>query len=265
MPEPDPDLIRFEAEGAPALHDGEAGHVEYEGARIWFGSYGSGPAVVLLHGAFDNSEDWGYQVPALTAAGYRVIAIDSRGRGRSTLGPQPLTFALLSEEALRVLDTLGLEQAAFVGWSDGGVIALELAMRHPERVKRVFAFGVAADLTGLKEFEQTPLLDRVFGRAKRDHARLSPEPEGFAATAAQVNRLDETEPNYSAAELAGIRVPITVVRGEQDEFIRPEHTEYLAATIPGARHVILPGVSHFAMLQRPDDFNRAVLDFLGAQ
>ena len=220
----------------------------------------------MLHGALDNSEDWGYQAAPLVLAGHRVILIDSRGRGRSTLGTEPLSIALLTEEVVAVLDHLGVERPAVVGWSDGAVIALTLAINHGDRAGSVFAFGVAADPSGLKEFDPgSPLLPRVFACARRDYARLAPEPEKFALMAEQVNSLDEIEPRYSAAQLASIRVPVTIALGEHDEFIRPEHAGYLVATIPGARRVDLPGVSHFAMLQRPDAFNRALLEFLGPQ
>lgn len=259
----DDDLIHFAAEGAPPLPaGGEAGYVDWEGARIWYGLYGRGSPVVLLHGSFDNSQDWGYQVRALTEAGYSAITIDSRGRGRSTLGTKPLTFELLAGEVLAVLDALAIDRSAFVGWSDGAIIALTLAMTRPARVGAVFAFGVIADLGGLKEFEPSPVLDRAFGRAKRDYARLAPAPDSFGTMAREVNRMDESEPNYSARDLVRIRAPVAIVMGEKDEFVRPEHTDYLAAAIPNAERVILPGVSHFAMLQRPDEFNRAMLAFL---
>lgn len=264
MPESDEDLTRFAAEGAPSLPPGGTGFVDHETARVWYGVYGSGAPVVLLHGAFDNSEDWGYQVPALLAAGHRAVLVDSRGRGRSTLGGRPLSFSLLAGEVVAVLDALGLGRAAVVGWSDGAVIGLTLAMTRPDRVSRLFAFGVAAHLDGLKDFEPSPILGRVFTRAKADYARLSPEPDGFEAMAARVNHLDEVEPVYTREQLASIAVPVTIAQGEHDEFVRPEHSDYLVATIPGARKVLLPGTGHFAMLQRPDDFNRALLEFLAS-
>ena len=91
---------------------------------------------------------------------------------------------------------------------------------------------------------------------------MSATPGEFDAFVAAVSLMMQSEPNYTSADLAGIRVPVTVAIGESDEFIRQEHAAYLAATIPGADLVILPEVSHFAPLQRPDLFNRAVLRFL---
>ncbi len=262
----DDELTCFAAHGAAPLPAAAAqGYVEHDTARIWYGVYGSGPPVVLLHGAFDNSEDWGYQVAALVDAGFRAVTIDNRGRGRSTLGTQPLSIALEAAEVLAVMNALDLDRAAIVGWSDGAVIALTLAMTSPSRVTCVFAFGTAMDQSGLKDIGlDNLLLGRVFGRAKQDYARLSPAPDAFAATAKALEPMHATEPNHTGAELATIRTKVAVVLGEFDEFVTMEHTDYLVRQIPGAERIILPGVSHFALLQRPGEFNRAMLDFLRA-
>ena len=260
----DDELRRFAADGAAPLPAADAqGCVEHDTARIWYGVYGSGPPVILLHGAFDNSEDWGYQVAALVDAGFRAVTIDNRGRGRSTLGTKPLSYGLQAAEVLAVMDALDLDCAAIVGWSDGAIIALTLAMTSPSRVDRVFAFGTAMDQSGLKDVSMdNPLLGRVFGRAKQDYARLSPVPEAFEATANALSPMHATEPNHTAAELATIQTRVAVVLGEFDEFVTMEHADYLARQIPGAERIILPGVSHFALLQRPGEFNNAMLAFL---
>src|SRR5204863_366502 len=110
--------------------------------------------------------------------------------------------------------------------------------------------------------EPSPVLGRCFRRHTRDYAELSATPDQFKAFAAAVGHMQKTEPNYSANDLAEIRVPVMVVHSEHDEFIKPEHAEYLARSIPGAKLVLLPGVSHFAPLQRPEQFNAAMLAFL---
>jgi pimeloyl-ACP methyl ester carboxylesterase len=260
----DDDLRHFALHGAAPLPAASAeGRIEYAGARIWYATYGSGDAVVLLHGAFDNSEDWGYQVPALVESGRRAILIDNRGRGRSTLGTATLSYELIAREVLAVMDALRISKFSVVGWSDGAIIGMILAMQHPSRVSSVFAFGCSMDLGGVKDVDPSmSILGLVFGRAKNDYARLSPEPAKFEAMQQAVDHLMRTQPDYTAPELAAIRTHVAIVIGENDEFIKPEHTTYLARTIPGARLISLPNVSHFAMLQRPDDFNRVMLEFL---
>ena len=96
-------------------------------------------------------------------------------------------------------------------------------------------------------------------RHKKDYAQLSATPDQFAALAEAVGRMQRTEPNYSARDLADVHVPVAIVQGEHDEFIKLEHAEYLARSIPGAEFILLPGVSHFAPLQRPDKFNQVML------
>jgi pimeloyl-ACP methyl ester carboxylesterase/ribosomal protein S18 acetylase RimI-like enzyme len=262
----DNDLTRFERDGAAPLSTADAsGFVAHGGARIWYASYGSGPAVVLLHGGFGNGENWGYQVPTLLERGYRAVLIDTRGHGRSTREEGPFTYELLAADVLAVMDALHLNTAAFVGWSDGATTALIVAMLQPERVDGVFFFGGNMDPSGVKEIpDSMPIIDRIFGRHVQDYTRLSETPDRFGDFAAAVNRMMKTEPNYSPEQLATIRVPVDVVLGEHDEFIKHEHAAYLANSIPNATLRILPEVSHFAPLQRPAAFNAAMTHSLDA-
>jgi pimeloyl-ACP methyl ester carboxylesterase len=118
------------------------------------------------------------------------------------------------------------------------------------------------DPSGTKELEFTPILQRCIGRHKKDYARLSATPDQFDSLSDAVGLMQRTQPNYLAEDLAKIRVPVAIVQSEQDEFIKREHAEYLARTIPDAGFILLRGVSHFAPLQRPDEFNATMLAFL---
>jgi pimeloyl-ACP methyl ester carboxylesterase len=259
----DDDLERFEAEGAAPLPAATVdGYAENVGARICYSSYGTGPAVILLHGGLGHGGNWGYQVPALIDAGYRVVLIDSRGHGRSTRDDRPYTYELMASDVLAVMNTLNLDRAAVAGWSDGACTAMILGMQAPARVAGVFFFACNMDPSGTKEIEFTPTLQRCFSRHKKDYTALSATPDQFDAFCDAVGVMMRTEPNYSASDLAQVRVPVAIVQSEHDEFIKQEHAEYLAQSIPGAELVILPGVSHFAPLQRPDLFNQVLLAFL---
>ncbi|MGA9919244.1 MAG: alpha/beta hydrolase [Paraburkholderia sp.] len=259
----DDDLTHFEAHGAAALPvSNDEGYVEHEGARIWYASYGTGTPVILLHGGLGHSGNWGFQVPALVGSGHRVVVIDSRGHGRSTRDARPYRYELMASDVLAVMDTLQLDRAAMVGWSDGACVALVLGRQFPERVAGVFFFGCNMDPTGAKPFVPTPVIDRCFARHAKDYAQRSATPDEFDAFVGAVSEMMRTQPNYSAHDLAGILVPVAIVQSEHDEFIKPEHAGYLARSIPGAALTLLPGVSHFAPLQRPKEFNRVLLDFL---
>ena len=259
----DDELKHLEACGLPALPEPRLhGYVEHEGARIWYSDLGAGPAVVLLHGGLGNAGNWGHQVPALLQAGYRVVAIDSRGQGRSSRDERPYSYELMAADTIAVLDALDIGRAAFVGWSDGAVIALVLARETPDRVAGVFFFACNVDPTGALPFAPTPVIDRIYGYHVAQYAALSPTPDAFEQMRDDLGTMQAEQPNYGVSELRDIRVPVWSVSAENDEFIRPEHGEYLAATIPGARRVLLEGVSHFAPLQRPERFNAAMLSFL---
>ena len=260
----DDDLSRFEAEGAMPLPAAvEQGYVEHDGARIWYATYGSGQAVILLHGGLGNSGNWGYQVPALLGSGYRAVLIDSRGHGRSTRDARPYTYEQMAFDVLAVMDVLQIKKAGLVGWSDGACTALVLASNAPERAAGVFFFGCNMDPSGAKEFVFTPVIGRCLNRHKKDYAALSATPDQFEPFFEAVGLMQRTQPNYSADDLAKIRVPVAIVQSEFDEFIKREHAEYLARSIPDAEFIPLPGVSHFAPLQRPGQFNATMLAFLG--
>jgi pimeloyl-ACP methyl ester carboxylesterase len=259
----DDDLSRFEAEGAASLSvTNDQGYVENEGARIWYAVYGSGVPVILLHGGIGNSGNWGYQVPALVRAGYRVVLIDSRGHGRSTRDARPYSYELMASDVLKVMNILHLTKVSLVGWSDGACTALVLASKVPAQVAGVFFFGCNMDPSGTREFIFTPIIGRCLNRHKQDYQLLSATPEQFNEFSEAVGLMQRTQPNFSADDLSRISVPVVIVHSEHDEFIKREHSEYLAQSISNAELVNLHGVSHFAPLQRPEQFNIAMLAFL---
>ena len=243
------------------------GTVAHAGAKIWYASIGQGAPVILLHGAFGCAENFGFQVPALVKAGYRVILIETRGHGRSTrVANEPLTYELFASDVLAVMDALKIPKTSIVGWSDGAIQGLVIAMKKPKRLDRVFAFGANMDPSGAQPgITERPIFVGVMETSQKDYARLSPTPGDFKAFSDAMFTMLTTQPNYTEADLAKIRGPrIAIADGEKEEVIRPEHTSFLSKAIPGAQLVILPGVSHFALIQKPDEFNAAMLAFLSA-
>jgi len=251
----------------PRLPPGTVGrHLEIQGARIWYAEWGkksSRPPVLLLHGGFGNSNYFGHLIPVLAAHGYRVIAMDSRGHGRSTRDDAPMSYHLMAGDVIGLLDHLGIPRVSLVGWSDGGCIGFDLALNHPDRLAGLFAFGANADVSGDREgFDKTPAFAAYLQRTPDEYRKLSPTPGRWDDFSAAVGKMWATLPAFTAAELRSIKVPTLIADGEYDEAIKQSHDRYMADTIPGARLEILPNVSHFAMLQNPAEFNAAVLDFL---
>ena len=251
----------------PAPVAGETtGTAAVDGIELFYAtigaSEGDAPPIVLLHGGLANSDYWGHQVEALKAH-HRVILVDSRGHGRSTRDARPYGYDLMADDVVALLDRLQVPRADVVGWSDGGILGLDLAMRHPARVGKVFAFAANSVTAGVKpDVEHDPTFARFIARAGAEYARLSPTPKEYDAFVKQIGHMWDSQPNWSDADLRRITAPVVIADGDHDEAIFRAHTEYLAATIPGAGLLILPNASHFAFLQDPALFDAALLDFL---
>ena len=238
-----------------------SGYLAVDHVRLWYAEFGRGAPVILLHGGLANASYWGGQVPAL-ARHYRVIVMDSRGHGRSTRGAEPLGYDRMAADVLALMDRLKIRSAAVVGWSDGAIVGLDLAIHHPERVTRLFAFAANSDPSGVADVAASPVFNAFVARAAEEYRRLSPTPKGFAAFRDEISAMWAREPHFTAEDLAAIRVPVWIADGDHDEAIRRENTEFMAAHIPGAGLLIEPEVSHFAMLQDPEQFTADVLRFL---
>jgi pimeloyl-ACP methyl ester carboxylesterase len=249
----------------PTTWDEEKGQTaKINNVDIYYEVYGKGEPLLLLHGGFCNGTYWRSQIPAL-AEKYQVIVMDSRGHGRSTFDDQPITYELMASDVLGLMDHLGIQKANIVGYSDGGIIGLELAISHRERLKSVIAFGANFDLTGLNEDAfDNPKVQAFFAQAAQDYQALSPQPERWDEFMASMMQMYATEPNYTEDQLKAITTPFLIADGDHDEGIDLTHTKLMASLIPGAKLVIIPNTGHFAIFEKPAEFNQMVLDYLAS-
>jgi pimeloyl-ACP methyl ester carboxylesterase len=247
---------------APVVTD-RGGQAQVNGISIHYAVYGHGSPVIFLHGGLANTDYWGNQVPEI-AVRHTVILMDSRGHGRSTRDARPYGYDLMADDVVALMDRLEIPKADIVGWSDGGILGIDLAMRHKDRIGKVFAFAANTVTSGVKDgVEKNPTFAAYIERAGREYRTLSATPGDYDTFVEQISRMWAEQPNWSDAQLKAIDTPILVVDGDHDEAIKLGHTEYIAATIPHAGLLILPNVSHFAFLQDPRQFNFAILHFLG--
>jgi pimeloyl-ACP methyl ester carboxylesterase len=237
------------------------GYADTKGAKVWYATFGHGQPVMLLHGGLANSNYWGKLVPVL-AKDFQVVVIDSRGHGRSSRGGEPIGYDLMASDVLAVMDVLKLKKAAIVGWSDGAIIGLDIAIHHPERLTRLFAFAANSDPDGVADISQSPVFNAYMERTKGEYKNLSPTPSDYDAFLAQVTKMWETQPHFSAADLHGIHTPTWIVDADHDEAIKRTNTLFMADQVPGSGLLIIPETSHFAFLQDPEQFNASVLHFL---
>lgn len=244
------------------------GHVDVGGgAKIFYATYGKGTEpVILLHGGLGNADHFGFQLPALVDR-YQVIAIDSRGQGRSTLGAKPkLTYHVMATDVLAVMDHLAVDAAALVGWSDGGAIALDLALNHPRRVAKLFVVGTNYHADGSKPRKgpAAKTFNAYAMKCKSDFAKLAKSPRAYAAAIDALLPIWRSTGGFTKDQLRSITIPTVVADGDHDEIIFLDHIKEMALLIPNAKLVVFEDTSHFALWQDPAAFNKALVEFLDA-
>jgi pimeloyl-ACP methyl ester carboxylesterase len=239
----------------------QSGIAPVNGIKIWYAIFGRGQPAILLHGGLANVNYWGQQVRALQND-FKVIVMDSRGHGRSSRDERPYGYDLMASDVLALMDHLRIKQAAIVGWSDGAIIGLDIAMQHPDRVTRLFAVAANSDPSGVADISKSDVFNAFIARAGEEYKKLSPTPTEYKAFVEQITKMWESQPHWTEADLAKIQVPTLIADGDHDEAIKRDNTEFMAAHVPHAGLLILPRVSHFAFLQDPEQFTDAVLHFL---
>jgi pimeloyl-ACP methyl ester carboxylesterase len=250
---------------APAMPVSKvAGYAPVNGIHMYYAVYGAGDPVLLIHGGLGHADIWANQVRDLMKD-HTVIVADSRGHGRSSRTADAYSYDLMASDYVALLDYLKVDKVALVGWSDGGIIGLDIAMKHPERLSKLFAHAANVTVDGVDpKVMESKTFNAYITRMGEDYQQMSKTPGEFDAFVEQISQMWASQPNWSDAELAKIAVPTAVVLGDHDEAITRAHTEHMAQVIPGAKLVILPDASHFAMLQDPKGYNKAVRDFLAA-
>ncbi len=242
-------------------------YIKLDDISMYVEQRGSGEPIIFLHGGMGSANSWPDQVEFFSK-NYRVITPDSRGQARTSDSKAPLTYHLMAEDTVHLMDKLNIPSAYIVGWSDGGNIGIDMAIHHPERVKKLVAYGANINPAGL----QKPFLDYLRTvtpeKMQRDNGReylaLSPTPEHLPVMAEKIRVMWLAEPNFSAADLAKITSPTLIMDGQQEELIRPDHAKEIAALIPSAKLVMLPNVGHYGTFKTPKQWNDAVANFLKA-
>ncbi len=242
--------------------------LETDGIQIVYDIVGDGPPVLLLHGGTADSTWWGPLVPAL-AQRHTVITMDSRGHGRSSFDDRQITYRRMADDTLALLDHLGIDRADIVGWSDGAIIALDIALRIPERLGRVVAYGVNFDQSGYRkgdERDPPSSAGELFSvEGPKRYREQSPHPDRWDEFVANIYQTWITEPDWSEDQMRSIQTPILVLDGIDEEVIDIDHVRLLADLLPNGELLLMPGTGHFAMVDQPAEFTRIVVDYLDRQ
>lgn len=248
-------------------HSARSGYVAIDGVRIWYAEFGNGPPVMLIEGGLDTTDDWGYLAPALAAHGYRAIVFDSRCQGRSTCSQAPLGYRLMARDTVALMSALHVARAPIIGYSDGGIIGLEMAIHDPLRVVSVFSYGANSNPGALETGPETAAQRRVseasLAWSKRVYRQSSPTPNDFRIVARRIERMWNTQPHLTSAKLGAVRAPVWIVDGDRDTIERSD-SDFMSRAIPQGSELILPFATHYALWEYPKFFDEAVLQFLAS-
>lgn len=227
-----------------------AAFAQVNGIQMYYRIVGKGSPILLIPGGLSDQHVWDAQLPIL-ARHHTVIVADSRGQGRSTRTEDPITYGLMADDYVALLDYLHIDKVDLVGWSDGGIIGLDIAMRYPERLKSLFAQAANVTPDGNTGFVEA-----------RAEGKPIPELRHYESIDKEIHALWANEPNYTDEDLSDIRVRTAIVIGDRDTAITREHTEFIASQIPGAQLIILPDAGHGVPVENPRLYAHTVLRFI---
>jgi pimeloyl-ACP methyl ester carboxylesterase len=249
------------------------------GVRIWYAdSGGRGVPVVFVHAATGSSRVWEHQLPAFTAAGYRVVAYDRRGFGRTVIDPAGVQPGTGADDLLALVDHLGIDRLHLIGTAAGGGIALDFALSFPQRLRSLV---VANAVGGVQDADYLELAQRIrpapqFDALPPDFRELGPSyraadpggtqrwlelehtsrPQGPPPAQTVRNRI-------TFASLEAMKVPTLLLTGDADLYAPPAVLRLFAARIKSSESVVVPEAGHSTYWEQPEIFNRTVLEFIG--
>jgi len=244
----------------PYGNNNNAGHfITVNGIKLYYEIYGKGAPLVLIHG---NGGNIAYMKPQIEyfSKSYKVIVMDCRGRGKSELGKDSLTYMNMTKDVIGLLDFLHIDSTYVVGRSDGGIIALLMAIYYPNKVKKgaAFAANLTPDTTGLYPFYYKQVQQ---DRKQADEMIAKNDTSQNWYVIQQRNRLMEYQPHISANDLHKIKCPVLVFSSDRD-LIPEEHTLFIYRNIPQANLCIFTGENHYVTIHNPMLFNTTVAKFL---
>ena len=256
-----------------------SGYVPVNGLDMYYEIHGDGSPLGLFHGAMGTIDScFANLLPALAAA-RQVVAIELQGHGHTADVDRALSYQQMADDAAAVLEALGIGIADLVGYSLGGAVSLELAMRHPALVRRVvFAGGTSYRRDGLyPEMLEEPesAADDLTGSVWHEaYLRVAPDPGRWPDLVAKNFELDRTFAGWPDEDIQALAAPVLLIIGDSD-IVRPEHTMQMfrllgggvvgdIAGLPASQLAVLPGTSHVGLLDRPDWLQSMILEFLGS-
>jgi pimeloyl-ACP methyl ester carboxylesterase len=241
-------------------------YVDVGGMKTWFDSWGSGPPVLLMHGGLSSNVEWQQHAPAF-AEHFQVFAPERRGHGHTPDVEGPITYALMAQDTIGFLETVVGGPAHLVGWSDGGIVGLLVAMQRPDLVNKLVPISANFDVSGaapeiLEGASSMTAEGPEMEFFRSQYQSMSPDgADHWPIVFAKVLQMFTSEPTIDPKELRGITAPTLVVAAD-DDMVRLEHTNELYRSIPESQLAIVPGTSHMLVFEKADLLDGLIIDFL---
>ncbi|MGJ7033246.1 alpha/beta fold hydrolase [Niabella hirudinis] len=234
-------------------NDSAGAYYDIRGFRMYTETYGKGKPLLMIHGNGGDMNAFANNVPYFSKK-FKVILADSRAHGRSVDPSDSLSFEMMADDYAALLTAMHIPRAYVLGWSDGGIIALELAMRHPEKVIRLASTGanLRADSIGLRPDVWQDGVKEYKAWQKRMPLTDAKEKNDY-----KVFMLDYEQPDIALTELRKIKCPALIIGGDND-LIPVAHTRQIAAHIPRGKLWIVPNSGHATLMDHSRQFNREV-------
>jgi len=236
-------------------NDQAGGFANLRGIKMYYEIYGNGKPLLMIHGNGGSISAFKSNIPFF-AEKYKVIVADSRAHGRTVDNRDSLSFEMMADDFSALLDFLHIDSAYILGWSDGGINALEMAIRHPKKVIKLASTGanISPDSTGIVPWYW-----------KNEQKQFLQYQQHMPKTAAEKNAykifmLDWLQPNIDPSALRTIKNPALIISGDQDLIPLP-HTVMIYQNIPNSYLWVVPNSGHSTLIEHLDEFNKSVDDF----
>lgn len=235
-------------------------YANIRGIKLYYEVYGQGEPLLMIHGNGGSINNFIFQIPYF-AKHYRVILADSRAQGKSTDPSDSLSYEMMADDLNTLLDNLGLKQVNVIGWSDGGINGMLLALRHPDKVKKLAITGASLRPDTTAVDPQVYSMAMGWNRQIQDSLKLMKPASAQLKNTAKVMHLLSYQPNIPANALHKIKCPVLVIAGDHD-VIKNSHTLEIAENIPNSYLWIIPNSGHATPIYKKDEFNNTISDFL---
>ena len=262
--------------GDDAQASGAGSYASVNGLEMYYETHGTGEPLVLLHGAYMTIDAMGEVVPSL-AKTRRVVAIELQGHGRTADIDRPLSYEQMADDVAALVDHIGIEGADIFGYSMGGGIALQVAIRRPEVVRKLVLASAYYNNDGvypeLLQAIETIMPEAFAGTPWREeYDRIAPNPEDFPTLVAKLKELDLTFVGWPPEDIQAIEAPALIIIGDSD-VVRSEHTVEMfrligggvagdLAGLPSSQLAVLPGTTHVGLVERSDLLVSMIGEFL---